>query len=101
LDDDIEVRLDFSHEPDLLSSQNPPTALQCSQMGSQESRPWLGQSRRRQLGAQLARPPGQRRRIRRGFILDLAAQCRIAGVRVHESLHQAVESQTEQQVLAN
>nr|BFF01144.1 hypothetical protein GCM10020241_28190 [Streptoalloteichus tenebrarius] len=96
---DLEVGLDLGHEGHVLAGELAPRALQGDQVGVEEPAAVLGQLGARQLGPQLARPRREGGGPGPGFVGDLAAQRRVPGVRVHESLDEPVEPEAEQEVL--
>ena len=97
---DVEVVTHLVDESDVLPGELARRAFQRPQMRSDEldtvSRETAGQ-----FGAQFAGTPCELHRVRGRGVLDLRTQRRITGERVDESFFEAIEGQSEAQVLGD
>ncbi len=98
---DLEVRLHLGGEGQPLAGQFASGALQRGQLRGEEPAARRGQSGVRQLGAQSPRVGDQPRRIGPGLVVNPPPQRRVAGIGIHESLDEPVESEPEEQVFGH
>ncbi len=101
LDSDVEVRLDLVHEADVLTRELAPGAFQRAKVYVDEVGAFGIQTTSGQLAPQFTCRAGKFTRIGLRGALDLLTQRRVTGECVDEPVFETVETQSEQQVLAN